>query len=816
MSSFGGSIKLEGASEYKKALSDITQNLKVVSAEMKATTSSADKENMSEKELTAMSKQYNSVLDQQKTALANAKIQLDNLQKQYANNKSELDKLNKEYDDEKKKLEEIGRTLGTSSDEYKKQEDVVAKLEAEVVKSEKALDSQGRVINDMRIKTANAEATINQTAKSVDKLGEEEEETAKQTEKSGDGFTVLKGVLANLASQAITSVINGMKKLASSVKETVLDVTELGDEIDKESQKLGMSAETYQKLSYAMESSGADIDSFKKGVININSTLANVENGVEGASDKFDALGVSLQNADGSMKSTEDVLLSSIDALASMEDETQRNALANDIFGKSYTELAPLLNEGSEGIKSLMQEAEDYGMVLSDDVVKASADFDDSLTRLNGSVNGLKSRLVGQLLPSFGEVVDGLSLMASGSEEGGKKLSEGIKHAIDDINRLMPEFIKTGGEILKGIITGISENLDSISQSSIDLIQTLATALIDNLPTITSAIGESLPTLIETLVTLVIQLIENLDQILEPILDALPQIITTVLDALANHIGEIVSGLVSVVVMILDHLPEIIKAIIEAVPDIIVELIKAIVENLPTLILAIIDCVVEIGKTIWEELGNVWDDYISPWLDDVIKNVGEFFSNIWEDIKTWFNDTINNIGEFFNDIWNDVTEGLDNIINEVKNFVKKIPEKIAEGFENIKEAGKNLVEGLWNGINDAKEWVLEKIRGFGTAILDGIKNFFGIKSPSKLFEEEVGKNLALGIGEGFSDEMRNVTADMNKAIPTSFDMNMNGTGGFGAITLNIYGAEGQDVNILADIVIDKLQRTITGSEMVYA
>ena len=120
MSSFGGSIKLEGASAYKKALSDITQNLKVVSAEMKATASSTDKENMSEKELTAMTKQYNSTLDQQKTALANAKKQLDDLQKEYAQNVTELDKLNKEYDDEKKKLDEIGRTLGTSSDEYKK------------------------------------------------------------------------------------------------------------------------------------------------------------------------------------------------------------------------------------------------------------------------------------------------------------------------------------------------------------------------------------------------------------------------------------------------------------------------------------------------------------------------------------------------------------------------------------------------------------------------------------------------------------------------------------------------------------------------
>ena len=793
MSSFGGSIKLEGASAYKKALSDITQNLKVVSAEMKATASSTDKENMSEKELTAMTKEYNSTLDKQKTALANAKKQLDELQKEYSQNVSELDKLNKEYDDEKKKLDEIGRTLGTSSDEYKKQEEVVSKLETEVTKSEKAIESQGRAINDMRIKTANAEATLNQTAKSVDELGKEEKETTEETKKSSDGFTVMKGVLSNLATQVITSVINGIKKMGSAMKETVTEVASMGDEIDKESQKLGMSTDTYQKLSYAMERSGADIDSFKKGVININSALADVQGGVEDAGSTFIGLGVALENADGSMRNSEDVLLDTIDALSKMEDETARNAWANEIFGKSYTELAPLLNSGSEGIKDLMQEAEDYGMIMSDDVVKASAEFEDSLTRLNGATDGLKSRLVGQLLPSFTEVVDGFSLMASGSDEGGKKLSDGIKHALDDINKLMPEIIKAGSEILKGLIQGISENLDTILDSALELTSTLADALVENLPVITSALSEALPTILESVITLVTDLLTHLSEILQPILDALPDIITQVLDALAENIDSIVAGIIQCVTMILDHLPQIISALIKGIPKIITGLIKAIVNNLPTLIASIIECVGEIAVAIWDSLGDIWTDYISPWLSDTLENIG-----------TWFTDLISSIGDWFSDIWDKIT-----------NFVSEIPSKIAEGVSGIVEAGKNLVEGLWEGINNAKEWVLDKIKGFGTAILDGIKNFFGIKSPSKLFKNEIGKNLALGIGEGFSDTMKNVTADMNKAIPTSFDATINPKG-FGNVTVIVNGAEGQDVNILADIVIDKLQRTITGSELVYA
>ena len=64
------------------------------------------------------------------------------------------------------------------------------------------------------------------------------------------------------------------------------------------------------------------------------------------------------------------------------------------------------------------------------------------------------------------------------------------------------------------------------------------------------------------------------------------------------------------------------------------------------------------------------------------------------------------------------------------------------------DVGKNLVQGIWNGINNATAWVLEKIRGFGASIVNGIKNIFGIHSPSAIMRDEVGKNLALGVADG--------------------------------------------------------------------
>ena len=87
------------------------------------------------------------------------------------------------------------------------------------------------------------------------------------------------------------------------------------------------------------------------------------------------------------------------------------------------------------------------------------------------------------------------------------------------------------------------------------------------------------------------------------------------------------------------------------------------------------------------------------------------------------------------------------------------------------DVGKNLVSGIWEGIKNAKNWLLDKVKEWCGNILNGIKGFFGIHSPSKVFRDEIGTNLALGVGEGFSDTMKEVSNDMSASIPKEFDIN---------------------------------------------
>jgi hypothetical protein len=115
----------------------------------------------------------------------------------------------------------------------------------------------------------------------------------------------------------------------------------------------------------------------KKGIKGITQDLGNMSKGVDVDTSAYDSLGVALQNADGSMRSTEDVMTDCILALADMDDTTQRNALAQEIFGNSFGELLPLLNSGSASIEELIGMADEYA-VITDEDVKASADLADA------------------------------------------------------------------------------------------------------------------------------------------------------------------------------------------------------------------------------------------------------------------------------------------------------------------------------------------------------------------------------------------------------------------------------------------------------
>lgn len=247
---------------------------------------------------------------------------------------------------------------------------------------------------------------------------------------------------------------------------SISDVSQYGDHVDKMSQKIGMSREGFQKWSYVLNRAGTSIDSMAP-VMKKLSTSA-VEN-----SDAFKKLGISQEEV--ASMSQEELFGRTIEALSGMEEGAERTALASKLLGKGASELAPLINGGTEAIEEQMKMAEDYGMVMSDDAVKASADFVDAQTTLQGTLTGFKNRVTAEFLPAATDVVNGLAKMASGDITGGFELiQEGLGELVGSIASKVPEMVTKGGEMLVGFIQGLTEKIPDMATAAAEAIRSFA------------------------------------------------------------------------------------------------------------------------------------------------------------------------------------------------------------------------------------------------------------------------------------------------------------------------------------------------------
>ena len=231
--SFGGAVKLTGESEYRKALQNITQNLKEVTSEMKLVTAQYGKNDTSIEALSAKSDVLNKRLEVQKDRVATLKKQYEAMTAQYEKNATKHDELAKKYENEKDKLSTLEKTLGTTSQEYKEQADKVADLAEQLKKSEANQEANTKTLSNMRIQLNNAEGDVAKTSReikdlanqmdngadSAEDLGDAVEDAGKSADSATGGFTVFKGALANLVANVITSAVDKMKELVSNTIE---------------------------------------------------------------------------------------------------------------------------------------------------------------------------------------------------------------------------------------------------------------------------------------------------------------------------------------------------------------------------------------------------------------------------------------------------------------------------------------------------------------------------------------------------------------------------------------------------------------------
>lgn len=352
---------------------------------------------------------------------------------------------------------------------------------------------------------------------------------------AGGGFSKGLGTALKVGGAAAAALGAAVVGASGAVVKGAKEVAAYGDNVDKMSQKIGISAEGYQKWSYVMERAGTNIDSMQAG-------MKTLSKAAESESDAFAAIGLSMEEVHS--MSQEDLFGAVIAGLSNMEAGTERTALATQLLGRAGADLGPLLNEGTEAINEQMNMAEEYGMVMSDEAVKAAAAFQDSMTTLNGALTGLKNELMSEFLPSMTQVTDGLALLFSGDTVGGiQMVTEGVTSFLATFQEIVPVVLELGGQIIMTIAQGIIDSLPQLTAAAPQIIQSLISFITNNLPQIVTFAVQIIIALVTGIIQALPQLIKAVPQIIRAIITTLrsngPQLITagkTLLESVKNGI----------------------------------------------------------------------------------------------------------------------------------------------------------------------------------------------------------------------------------------------------------------------------------------
>lgn len=566
--------------------------------------------------------------------------------------------------------------------------------------------------------------------------------------------TVAKVGVAAFAAVGTAAVGAGVKL----VKETA-NVASYGDNIDKMSQKMGISAKAYQEWDAVMQHSGTSIDALKPSM----KTMANqAQQGAE----EFQKLGISQEEVKN--LSQEDLFGRVIEGLQNMEEGTERTAIASKLLGRGATELGALLNTSAEDTQKMKDRVNELGGVMSDEAVKAAAKYQDQLQDMNTAIDGLKRNLLTGMMPAITTVMSGITNLASGKTDLGLgEISKGVEEVTKQISTITPVIVKALVNVLPQLGKALVQNISAIVPYLPEMISTLVSAVIDMLPDLitvgievmkqlTVGILQALPVLIQALPDIIKALTDGLVSLFDSmpeITNMLGELIGVVADTLIDLIPVLVEAAMTINEKMIDALtePETLFKLVEMAGRLIIAVAGGLLAAVPKLlegVAKIMSTVVtnitsfDFSKAGSELIGNItsalqgaadklstwWDgwsqkigEYARIGWDSVVKTwsaVGQWFLDRWEDIKKPFVKAAQWFGDVFTNAW----DGIKTAFSAVGGFFGQVWNGIKGAFSNVAGWFSDIFTKAWDGIKNVFAPVGQTFQNIGDSILNGLKS----------------------------------------------------------------------------------------------
>lgn len=384
-----------------------------------------------------------------------------------------------------------------------------------------------------------------------------------------------------------------------------------------------------------------------------------------------------------------------------------------------------------------------------------------------------------------------LTGMADGTSDFGTLASNFATTVMTAVQNIIPHIITAIGNIANFLPTLFEIAVQVISQFALALAQALPTLIpkiVDGAMQMAQVLIDNLPLFLDAGLQLILGLANGLIQAIPILLESLPTLISSLINGLLDSIPLIIQCGIDLLTALVDALPEIIDAIVAVIPEIIDSVITAVLGSIPLIIdagiqllISLVQALPTIISTICESIPEIIESVISAILD-----------NIPLIIKTGI--------QLLVALVKGIPQVLVSVLSAVGKILSTIFSALGKAWSKMVDIGANLVRGLWQGIQSLASWLWNLVSGWVSSIWSGIKNFFGISSPSKEMAW-IGEMLDQGLAEGITDNTKPIT----KAVSGLNDITT------GALNDNIAvnGALGVSTDAQATSKLDQLIAAVT-------
>lgn len=643
--------------------------------------------------------------------------QFDKNDKSVANLTGQNQVLTKQIAEQKEKVATLTKALADAKAE-------TGDNSATTIKWQKALNNAQADLNKMELNLKNNE-------KAIKNFGKEEDNAKEKTFSLGD---VIK---ANLTSEAI---ISGIKGLANAVKQVGAAFADLGKQ----------SLQAY-----------ADFEQLKGGIDTLfgdsSQTVMNFANNA------FMTTGLSANQY------MEQVTSFSASLLQSLGGDTEKAANVADMALTDMADNANKMGTSMESIQNAYQGFAKQNYTMLDNLklgyggtkeeMKRLLDDAEKITGVKYDIKNLNDvyqaiHVIQGELGITGTTSKEASLTIQGSTAAMKAAWSNLLTGIADDNANFSGLIDNFVNSIGNVATNIMPRVEIIIDGIIQLVMTLADRLLANSDVI-----------IESGMGLVQKIIDGIVGMSPSLAGVAGQLLTTLVGAIASNLPQIINTGINILLTLVGALGQQLPTLIPVAVDAIVTLAMGLLDNVDTLVDAGIDLILGLADGLIYAIPNL------------IEKVPVIIDKLVSAIVTNFPKIVNAGGQLIGKLVVGVIGALGQLVATAPKIIGSILNGITQWWSTVMNLGTNLVEGIWEGISSSLDWIKNKISGWVGNVLKFIKKLFGINSPSKVMKEQIGTNLALGIGEGFEETMDKVSDNMASAIPTNFDIDTTSSGG---------------------------------------